>query len=97
MATRASKVSDLEQDRQERLSALEAEHGANWSEPFKPGSHGCHELLDRTHLAGDMVEEYVFNHPACALDRDWYVLADRAVTALRELYQRIGAKHLDEK
>ena len=68
-----------------------------WSEPYKPGSFGCHELLDRTSMAGDMVEHYVLSHPACAQNQDWYALADQAVAALRELYQRIGEAHLADE
>jgi len=59
-----------------------------------PGSFGCHELLDRTAMLGDSVEEYILDHPSCVQNPEWYALADQAVTALRELYQRIGAEHL---
>lgn len=48
-------------------------------------------------MASDIVEEYVLSHPACAQNQDWFALADQAVAALRELYQRIGAEHLDDK
>jgi hypothetical protein len=43
------------------------------------------------------VEQYVLSHPACAQNQEWFALADQAVTALRELYQRIGAVHLDDQ
>jgi hypothetical protein len=43
-----------------------------------------------------MVERQVLTHPACARDRDWYALAEKAVLALQELYQRVGAAHLEE-
>jgi hypothetical protein len=65
------------------------------SEDYKPGSFGCHELLDRTNLVADNLEEWILSHPACVQNAEWYALADRAVTALRELYQRIGAEHLE--
>lgn len=90
-----AKPADVEQERQQRVAELNTESGANWAEQFKPGSFGCHELLDRTILAGDIVEEHVLSHPACIHDPEWYALAEQAVAALRELYQRIGAKHLD--
>jgi hypothetical protein len=64
------------------------------SEQYKPGSFGCHELLDRTAMAADLVEKYVRSHPACVQNPDWFALAEQAVAALRELYQRIGAEHL---
>jgi hypothetical protein len=86
---------DTEQERQQRIEEMQADNGQQWAEPYKPGSFGCHELLDRTSLAADIVEQYVLSHPACVQNRDWFALAERAVTALREMYQRIGAEHLD--
>jgi hypothetical protein len=91
------KLPDTEQERKQRLDELVAERGPDWLEQYKPGSFGCHELLDRTSTAGDFVEEIVLSHPACVQDAEWYALAEQAVTALRELYQRIGAKHLSEE
>jgi hypothetical protein len=85
---------DSERDRQELVDELRADHGADWSEQYQPGSHGCHELLDRTALMADLVERSVATHPACVRDPEWYALADRAVKALNELYQRVGAEHL---
>jgi len=97
MNRQPAKALDLERERQQRIGVMIAEHGPEWSEQYKPGSFGCHELLDRTSMAADIVEEYVLSHPACAQNQDWFVLADQAVAALRELYQRIGAEHLDDK
>jgi hypothetical protein len=75
---------------------MTAEHGPDWSDPFKPGSFGCHELLDRTNLLADTLEQFVLSHPACLLNRDWYALADQAVSALRGLYQRVGVEPADD-
>ena len=75
---------------------MASESDADRVEDFKPGSFGCHELLDRTSIAADTLEQFVLSHPACIQNPDWYALADKAVTALRELYQRIGAEHLDK-
>jgi hypothetical protein len=86
---------DTEQERQQRIKEIQADHGPQWTEQYNPGSFGCHELLDRTSLAADIVEQYVLSHPACVQNRDWFALAEQAVTALREMYQRIGAEHLD--
>jgi hypothetical protein len=91
------KASDLEREWQRRIEELITEHGPQWFEPYKPGSFGCHELLDRTSMAGDMVEQYILSHPACAQNQDWFALADQAVSALRELYQRIGEAHLEDQ
>ena len=96
MALQVSNDVDAEQERQQAVADLIAEHGSDWADGYKPGSFGCHELLDRTALAADLVEHYVLSHPACAQDEEWYELADRAVSALRELYQRVGAAHLGD-
>src|SRR5262245_48522217 len=92
-----TKALDMEREPQQRIAEMIAEHGPQWSEPYKPGSFGCHELLDRTSMAADIVEQYVLSHPACAQNKDWFALADQAVAALRELYQRRGAEHLDDQ
>lgn len=83
-----------EDDRQQLVSEFAAEHGTDWLEKYKPGSHGCHELLDRTNLLSNMVEQHVLQHPACAQNPEWFALADQAVAALCELYQRVGAEHV---
>lgn len=80
---------------QEHLAAIAAEQEPGWESRYAPGSFGCHELLDRVNLMGDLVEGQVLEHPSCALRAEWHQLAERAVEALRELYQRIGAEHLD--
>ena len=92
-----TKALKTERERQQRIDEMIAEHGPEWSEPYKPGSFGCHELLDRTSMAADIVEQYVLSHPAYAQNKDWFALADQAVAALRELYQRVGAEHLDDQ
>ena len=88
---------DTEHERQQLLDALVADHGPRWAEQYEAGSFGCHELLDLTALAADIVERYVRTHPACVQNREWFALAEQAVAALQELYQRIGATHLDDK
>jgi len=55
---------------------------------------GCHELLDRTRLAADIVEKYVHSHPICAQNQEWSKLAKQAITVLQELCQQVGADHL---
>ena len=96
MDVQTVKSSDAEVERQRRIAEMAAEDGPDWSEQFKPGSFGCHELLDRTNLLADSLEQFVLSHPACLLDRDSYALADQAVSALRELYQRVGAEPGDD-
>ena len=76
-------VLDTEHERQRLIDAFNAD-GLDWAEQAKPGSFSCHELLDRTALVGDMVEQYILTHPACVRNKDWYALAEQAVLALRE-------------
>ncbi len=97
MATQVSSSSDTEHDRQQLASEFAAEQGIECSEQYKPGSFGCHELLDRTAQAAKFIEDDVRSHPACVRNPDWFTLAEQAAAALHELYQRIGAEHLAEK
>jgi hypothetical protein len=90
----SKKTDDLEQERQDLVGEIVAEHGPAWTEQYRPGSYGCHELLDRSLLTAEFVEQTVLNHPACVQNPEWFELASTAVTALNELYQRIGADHL---
>jgi hypothetical protein len=92
-----TKVLDTEQTRQQLIDEITADHGSHWTEKYYPGSFGCHELLDRTALVADTVEHYVLTHPACVQNQECFALAEQAVVALRELYQRIGAVHLDDQ
>jgi len=86
---------DLENQRQQSLQEYESQTAPAAIEDFRPGSFGCHELLDRTSLLADQVERAILSHPACLQNREWYQLAWEASAALRELYQRIGSKHFD--
>lgn len=95
MGMQERKVLNTEQERQQLFDEMKAEEGSNWFDHYKPGSLGCHELLDRTALAADIVERFVLSHPACIQNRNWYALAEQAVATLREMYQQIGAEHLD--
>lgn len=94
--TQTRKDFKLEQHRQEIVGDMAAELGENWTDHYAPGTCGCHELLDRTILAAEAVEQNVLSHPACAQNPAWFALAEKAVAALNELYQRIGAEHLAE-
>ena len=85
---------EVEQQRQDALRELNAENEPNWLDQFAPGTFGCHELLDRALLAAELVEQSVLSHPACVQNGEWYALAERAVAALNDLYQQIGAEHL---
>jgi hypothetical protein len=96
MHPHGTKALDTERERQQRLDEMIAEHGPQWSKLYKAGSFGCHERLDRTSMAADLVEHSVRSHPACVPHQDWFALAAQAAAALREIYQRVGAEHLDD-
>jgi hypothetical protein len=87
----------VEQDRLERLADVSGGRDPGWRLRFAPGSFGCHELLDRTSLATNMVDEWVLSHPACLTHPEWFALARTALDALNELYQRVGEAHLDDR
>jgi hypothetical protein len=86
-----------EADRLERLGDLAEGSGADWAGAFRPGSFGCHELLDRTAMIAGIVERQILDHPSCVLDPEWYALADRALAALNELYRRVGDAHVGDE
>jgi hypothetical protein len=44
-----------------------------------------------------MVDDYVFTHPACVQNQEWFALAKQASDALADLYIRIGAAQCDGK
>lgn len=84
---------EIERERLERVEDLSDEDGSDWEQEYVPGTFGCHELLDRTMIAFNMVEEMILSHPACVRDPAWYGLAYRAFKALELLYERVGEVH----
>ncbi len=94
MTFRKLSPSEVEGDRIRQAGELAADLGEKWSDEYRSGSAGCHELLDRTALLSDMLERYLLAHPACVANSGWYMLAEQAAEALRELYQQIGEEHL---
>src|SRR5438045_6293374 len=87
-------MTDNNEDRQRRLAELAEDNGPDWMAAYAPGSFGCHELLDRTNLIADVLEQQVLSHPACVANFEWYAQAATAVALLRDLYQQIGASHV---
>lgn len=94
MTSRKQSSGEVERDRLGQAGELAADLGEGWENEYRPGSAGCHELLDRTALLSDMLERYLLDHPACIANSGWYTLAEQAATALRDLYQQIGGEHL---
>jgi hypothetical protein len=85
---------DDEAKRLRLANELASDSGADWAAGFRPGTPGCHELMDRAAMLSDMLERHLLTHPACVAEPEWFALAERAASALRELYQRVGAEHL---
>ncbi|WP_242219429.1 hypothetical protein [Shinella zoogloeoides] len=77
----------------ERLAAL-AEAHIEEPEKFAAGSYGCHEALHTASVMADNIGRHLLEHPAILLDAEFYALASKAHSALFDLYQVIGAKHL---
>ncbi|TRU58211.1 MAG: hypothetical protein EWV48_06825 [Microcystis aeruginosa Ma_QC_C_20070823_S13] len=85
----------IEIERQEELKDFLQEQEQQVLEQFKPGTFGCHELLDRTAMVSDSLERFIVSHPACVQNPEWYALARQAAEALHILYQKVGAVHLN--
>lgn len=95
MALSRTKASEVEAERLELAKELADDEGADWAVKYQPGSFGCHELLDRTAQVMDSVDRFVLSHPTCVANPEWFSLAERGFSALFELYQKVGAAHLD--
>ena len=78
----------------EEREAHDGRDEAGREEQYRPGSFGCHELLDRTSMIRGMVDEHLLNHPSCLRNPEWFKLASTASEALATLYQQIGRDHL---
>jgi hypothetical protein len=87
----------FEAERQDRLRDFLQEEGQQALERFNPGTHGCHELLDRTAMVNDLLDRFIVSHPACLQNAEWYTLASQAADILQNLYQRVGAAHLEDE
>jgi hypothetical protein len=94
MSQLAHTTDELEQLRQSYIEECKDGLAVEWEELAKPGSFGCHELLDRTSIVMSSVERDILSHPACLQNKEWFELAHRAVEALNDLYQKVGAEHL---
>lgn len=86
---------EIEAERIERLEQLDREHAdePDWRERFAPGSFGCHEALHTASILQAVLDDHLLDHPAVALDREWFAWASRASEALAQLYQAIGRRH----
>jgi hypothetical protein len=93
----AVKDRTFEAERQDELKDFLQEEGQQALEQFRPGTHGCHELLDRTAMIVDLLDRYIVSHPACLQNAEWYTLARQAADALHNLYQQVGTAQLEDE
>lgn len=89
-------LDETEKDRLHQIEELNLDKGTDWREEFKPGSLGCHELLDRASIVLNLVDQQLLSHPACVASPEWFALARQAFDALFELHQSVGNLHLSE-
>ena len=85
---------DVEQERQRSLAERDADE-PGWRERYVPGTFGCHEAMHVASIFADDVGERLLDQGAVIQNPEWYALANRAFQALADLYQAIGAAHLD--
>lgn len=62
---------------------------------FRPGTHGAHEALHTASIVMELHAARLLDHPAVLIDPQAYRLASRAHEFLFDLYQYLGAVHLD--
>lgn len=60
---------------------------------YKPGSYGCHELVDRIYVLYDTLDSKVLDHPSIDFVEGWRELAQEAFDKLMELYRIVAIKH----
>jgi len=88
---------ETEQFRLERLNDAAQEQEITVEKLIQdsaPGTFTCHEALQMGSVFMDSIDRHLCEHPAVLADPDWYRLASEAQTALYNLYQAIGERHL---
>ena len=60
----------------------------------RPGTFSYHEALHTTSIMMDSVGNHILEHPAILMDREAFAQAYKAHSALFNLYQYLGEKHL---
>src|SRR5262245_33278676 len=85
---------EVERAREHLANELAADSGAGWADAYRPGSPGCHELLDRASMLAEMLERHLVAHPACVANPARAALVERAARGVRELSRQVGAEHV---
>jgi hypothetical protein len=87
---------ETEQFRQELIAGRgDGETDADLRARYAPGSAGCHEALHMAAFLERAVSGELLEHGAVLANPAWFALAERAAAALADLYQAIGAAHMD--
>lgn len=63
-------------------------------EDFGPGTLGCQEALHMSAFLERALDEELCRHPSVSENSEWFELAKNARNLIRQLYQKIGDKHL---
>lgn len=93
----AGEAAELERDRLEAIARRDEEAAdPDWRDAGAPGTPGCHEALHLAHVFVGLIDRELLNHPAVLLNPDWYARVSRACGELADLYQAIGAEHLEK-
>ncbi len=91
---------EIEKNRQEAINMLASEDEQGNVDPgfvladHVPGTLSYHEALHTASIVMDQADRHLLEHRAIILDPEAYTLAHEAFTALFNLYQHLGAKHL---
>jgi Zn-dependent oligopeptidase len=93
---------EIEQDRQEAVEEYianqfdeEDQTAETIARNSQPGTYDCHEVLDKSSELLDSVARHLMQHPSIISNPKWFTLAHNAHTMLFNLYQDIGAEHLE--
>jgi hypothetical protein len=81
-------ASDLESLKEEH-DFVEADH--------QPGTFSYHEAFHTACIMMGQLDTPLLGHPAIILDKEAYKLAHEAHTAVFNLYQYLGSKHLTKE
>lgn len=95
-----SEKSDIEAMREKVLADLFDDPDATEEEirkRYEPGSYGCHEALHMAAAVSSMIDRELLEHPAIAMNADWFHKVHAASRAVADLYQAIGVVHVEAK
>ena len=82
---------ELEFQRQNRLDEAACDADGAIADGYRPGTVGCHELLDRLLITTRFLDDSLLYHPALLLVPEWFAVASQSVDLLNGLYQQVGA------